>query len=332
MATVAVGGDGDGDGGGGDGGDGGDDGGDGGGGGAATGGIYFYSDWRAHTPWGEHNRPDYSRPEVRQYLRDNALSWLRDYRMDGLRLDATAYIRNVFGDSDPAHDLVDGWNLLRWINDEVNAQHPDALTIAEDLRDNAWITTDTAGGGAGFDTQWDGGFVHPVRAALTALTDADRDVDAVVAAIEHRYTDAFSRVVYTESHDETANGRARLPEEIWPGDADSWPSKKRSTLGAALVLTVPGIPMPFQGQELLEDQYFTDTDPVDWDKLDRYPGIFRLYRDLIALRRDRAGRTGGLRGHGLHVHHVNRGEPGGGAVVDTTGTPRAARATVRSSS
>nr|MDT0666184.1 alpha-amylase family glycosyl hydrolase [Micromonospora sp. DSM 115978] len=68
-----------------------------------SGGIYFYPDWRAHTPWGERNRPDYSRPEVRQYLRDNALSWLHDYRMDGLRLDATAYVRNVYGDTDPVH-------------------------------------------------------------------------------------------------------------------------------------------------------------------------------------------------------------------------------------
>ncbi len=58
------------------------------------GGIYFYQDWRANTPWGD-TRPDYGRREVRQYIRDNALMWLEDYRCDGLRFDATAYIRNV---------------------------------------------------------------------------------------------------------------------------------------------------------------------------------------------------------------------------------------------
>jgi 1,4-alpha-glucan branching enzyme len=272
------------------------------------GGIYFYNDDRSNTPWGENNRPDYGRAEVRQYLRDNALSWLLDYRTDGLRWDATAYIRNVYGGGDAAHDLVDGWNFMRWVNDEIDAVRPDAISIAEDLRDNRWVTTSTGSGGAGFDTQWDAQFVHPVRAALIAPDDASRDVDAVVAAIEHRYTGAFSRVVYTESHDETANGRSRVPEEIWPGNADSWPAKKRSTLGAALVFTVPGVPMLFQGQEMLEDKYFNDDDPLDWAKLDKYPGIFQLYRDLISLRRDRAGCTRGLRGEGLHVHHVNRAD------------------------
>jgi 1,4-alpha-glucan branching enzyme len=57
------------------------------------GGIYFYNDWRSETPWGD-GRPDYGREEVRQYIRDNALMWLDDYRVDGLRWDMTAYIRD----------------------------------------------------------------------------------------------------------------------------------------------------------------------------------------------------------------------------------------------
>ena len=83
---------------------------------------------------------------------------------------------------------------------------------------------------------------------------------AVRDALEHRYDgDAFERVIYTESHDEVANGKARVPEEIWPGNADSYFAQKRSTLGAALVFTAPGIPMIFQGQEFLEDGSFTTT-------------------------------------------------------------------------
>ena len=67
-------------------------------------------------------------------------------------------------------------------------------------------------------------------------------------------------MIYTESHDEVANGQTRVPEAIAPGDADSWWAKKRAVLGSALVLTSPGIPMLFQGQELLEDRWFDDTD------------------------------------------------------------------------
>ncbi len=272
------------------------------------GGIYFYNDWRRHTPWGQ-TRPDYGRPEVRSYLRDNALMWLEDFRIDGLRWDATAYIRNVWGGSDPGADLADGWGLMRWVNDEIDARQPWKVSIAEDLRGTPALTEPTSGGGAGFDAQWDDRFVHPVRAALTEADDGRRSMEAVARAIDHRFgADAFSRVVYTESHDEVANGRARVPEEIWPGNADGWHARKRSTLGAVLVFTVPGVPMIFQGQELLEDRWFRDDDPIDWSRLESQAGVVRLYRDLIALRRNLGGVSGGLLGQHVHVHHVNEAD------------------------
>lgn len=98
-------------------------------------------------------------------------------------------------------------------------------------------------GGAGFNAQRDAEFVQLVRQAVIVRDDASGDQGAVSKAIEHRYDlDVFRRIIFTESHDEVANGRARVPEEIWPGKVDSWFSKKRSTLGGALVLTSPGIP------------------------------------------------------------------------------------------
>lgn len=273
------------------------------------GGIYYYNDWRDLTPWG-HTRPDYGRPEVRRFFRDNALMWLERFRFDGLRWDATAYLRNVHGDRDPGADLPDGWRLMGWINDEIDARQPWKISIAEDMQDNEWITRSTGAGGAGFDAQWDAGFHHPVRRALTCVDDADRDMSEIRAALAHQYNgDPLRRVVYVESHDEVAalNGKVRLPEEIDRGHAASWYAKKRSTLGAALVLTSPGIPMIFQGQEFLEDGSWHDDDPLDWSKLDTHGGITALYRDLIALRRDLHGTTRGLRGRNLNAHHVNHG-------------------------
>ena len=273
------------------------------------GGIYFYNDWRSQTPWGD-TRPDYGRSQVRQYIRDNVLMWLEEYRVDGLRWDATAYIRNVYGhNNDPAHDIPDGWSLMQWINAEIRTRQPWKISIAEDLRDNSWITKDTNVGGAGFDAQWDAGFVHPIREAIISPDDHARNMYAVRDAIYHRYNaDAFERVIYTESHDEVANGRARVPEEISPGNAGSWFSKKRSTLGAALVFTSPGIPMIFQGQEFLEDEWFRDQDPIDWSKKDTYSGILQMYRDLIRLRRNWYDNTRGLGGQHVHVHHVNNND------------------------
>jgi 1,4-alpha-glucan branching enzyme len=115
----------------------------------------------------------------------------------------------------------------------------------------------------------------------------------------------MQRVIYTESHDEVSNGKSRVPEEIWPGNADSWFSRKRSTLGAALVFIAPGIPMIFQGQEFLEDGFFQDTVPLDWARQQAFIGINHLYRDLIRLRRNWFNQTRGLRGQHINVHCVN---------------------------
>ena len=270
------------------------------------GGIYFYNDLRSTTPWGD-TRPDYGRSQVRSFIADNARWWLEDFHFDGLRWDATAWIRNVHGnDGSPAGDLPEGWGLMQQITLDTRHRMPWKLHIAEDLRDNPWIVRDVDAGGAGFSSQWDAAFVHPVRRTMAARDDGERDMHALRAAIEHRYgSDALRRVVYSESHDEVANGKARLPEEIWPGNAGSWHARKRSTLAAALVFTVPGIPMIFQGQEILEDAWFRDDDPIDWTREQTYAGILLLYRDLIRLRRNWYDTTRGLRGHHLNVHHVD---------------------------
>jgi 1,4-alpha-glucan branching enzyme len=178
--------------------------------------------------------------------------------------------------------------------------------IAEDLRSDPAVTAPAGEGGAGFGAQWDPAFVHPVRAALIAPDDAARDLGAVAAALSADPAAAFQRVIYTESHDEDANGSARVPEEIWPGYADSWPSRKRAALGAALVLTSPGIPMLFQGQELVEGSWFTDEEPLDWSRRHRFRGLLQLHRDLIALRRNGSDTTRGLRGPHLEVVHQDQ--------------------------
>ncbi len=269
------------------------------------GGIYFYNDERAATPWGE-TRPDYGRREVRQFIRDNALMWLEEYRIDGLRLDMTLYMRTRHGHGDGSDDLHEGWTLMQWLADEVHGRHPGKILIAEDLRNLPQLTQPTAEGGAGFDAQWDANFVHPVRAAVVAPEDGHRSMHAVCDALLHRSGgDAFNRVVYSESHDEVANGKARVPHEIHADDATGWFAQKRSTLAAALVLTAPGIPMLFQGQEFLQGEWFRDDVPLDWDQSVEYLGIVRLYRDLVRLRLNRDGTSRGLQGQFINVFHVD---------------------------
>lgn len=267
------------------------------------GGIYFYNDDRAGTPWGE-TRPDYGRGEVRQYILENAAMWLAEYHVDGLRFDGTIYIRTPHGPG--SEDLPDGWSLLQALNTLVAQRFPGRITIAEDLQNNKWLTKDVGAGGAGFGSQWDANFVHPVRQAVITPQDEQRSLAAIRDALCYRYNDdAFERVIYSESHDEVANGQARVPQEVNAGDPTGWYAQKRSTLAAAIVFTAPGIPMLFQGQEFLEGGWFRDTVPLDWDQNDEFHGIVRLYRDLIRLRLNRDGGTRGLCGQFTQVYHLH---------------------------
>jgi 1,4-alpha-glucan branching enzyme len=160
------------------------------------GGIYFYNDDRAHTPWGD-TRPDYGRGEVRQYLRDNVFMWLEEYHVDGLRFDGTVYIRTLHGPG--SDDLPEGWSLLQAINTLVAQKFPGRITIAEDLQNNKWLTKDVGTGGAGFGSQWDSNFVHPIRQAVITPQDEHRRWDkggpaddvVVVANFLHEPQDGY---------------------------------------------------------------------------------------------------------------------------------------------
>ncbi|KAK3614323.1 hypothetical protein LTR56_027326 [Elasticomyces elasticus] len=275
-----------------------------------AGGIYFYNDWRRKTPWGE--RPDYGRQEVRDYILENAVSWLEEYRCEGLRMDSTIYIRNVYGhNNDVGSDIPDGWRLMQLINSEIRKRRPWKLTIAEDLNDNPWLTQTADSGGVGFGSQWTSSFASKLRDVMRPENDFDRKMWLLRETIMQRFNDdAFHRVIYTESHDEVseAPNKQRIPELIDPGNATSPRAQKLSTLGAAVLLTAPGIPMLFMGQEFLEWGTWCDRQQLHWSNAETFRGIRTLYRDLIRLRRNWFNNTGGLSGQNVHVHHFNEND------------------------
>ena len=197
-----------------------------------------------------------------------------------------------------------GYGVMQWINREINERSPWRSALPKICRTTLGSRVVSRQGERGL-AHSGRAFVHPVRRALIAGRDKDRSMGDLREAIPGRYgDDVFKRVIYTELHDEVANGRARLPQDIAPQDPGGWFARKRSALGAVLVITAPGIPMIFQGQEFLEDEWFRDVDPLDWSKKQRFGGIFRLYQDLSRMRRDRAG-FAGLQGHNINVFHCN---------------------------
>jgi len=117
----------------------------------------------------------------------------------------------------------------------------------------------------------------------------------------------LTRVAYLESHDVVGdlNGGVRLTTALDATTPTSYRARKLSTLGAALTFTAPGMPMLFQGQEMLENRPFSDTLPVDWSKTVTYTNIVRLYRNLVRLRRNLNGVTPGLKGDQCSVYQVD---------------------------
>lgn len=270
------------------------------------GGIYFYNDKRGDTPWG--GRPDYGRPEVRQFILDNITMWLNEYRLDGLRVDSTIYMRNTEGqDADPEHDIPEAWLLLQDIVELAHKVKPSALIIAEDCATNSYITLPRSEGGCGFDAQWELGFPHQLRDGLGLTPDIPASIYNMRYALEHDYSshDAFERIIFSDSHDTAANGSVRLNDAAAPKDPTSLPARQKSLLAASLMLTAPGIPMLLQGAEFLQEGAFNDWQALEWQNAEKFAGFTLAHKHLIALRRNTYGNTGGLLGQHTAIFHQN---------------------------
>src|SRR5260370_8819878 len=154
-------------------------------------------------------------------------------------------------------------NTLSYLN--TDPKQPRKITIAEDLQSSGDVTLQSGPIGLEFNSQWDDTMVNVLRDVVSKVNDLDRDLGAVRGALEKKMaSDVFAQVVYTENHDQVRHPPAQnhLPTFIDINNHESIFAKKRSTLAAAMMLTSPGIPMNFQGQEMLETRAFGFNTPT----------------------------------------------------------------------
>jgi maltooligosyltrehalose trehalohydrolase len=233
-----------------------------------------------HTPWGSAVNLDApGSDEVRAYLIDSALAWLRDYRLDGLRLDAV-------------HALVDNRALtfLEELSAAVDSLAGDLgrplFLIAESDRCDPRTTTPREQGGLGLHAQWNDDFHHALHTALTGESQGYYEdfASAPMAALAKTLTRGFFHDGTYSSFRGRTHGRpvdvANTPAHRFLGYAQTHDQIGNRALGdrlsatlspgllacaAALVLTGPYTPMLFMGEEWGAGtpwQYFTDhTDP-----------------------------------------------------------------------
>ena len=228
------------------------------------GGIYFFQTNvnLQITGWGD-TRPNVSRHQVAGFIQDNFALWLGECHVDGFRWDS---VYTLTHGNDGTYIPAAG-NLVNAINAMIHANYPGKISIAEDVY-NYW----------GFDSSWDTGYPYAFTPVLTNTVDANRNMNTVANAVQDNVsyggTASLLRTVYLESHDVVGdlNGatHVRLVTAIDPVTPNSYRARKLSTLGAAVTLTAPGVPMIFQGQEMLENQQFESGRNVDWSKTNPY--------------------------------------------------------------
>ena len=200
-------------------------------------GPYFTD--RHETFWGD--AIDYAQRGVREWAIQNACQWVRDYHVDGLRLDA---VHAVFDDS-PQHVLAE-------LAERVREESPRALVISEMEVDDYRPVEEW-----GHDAQWADGFHHELHVLLTGERDGYYERYGSFAGLQNELErrPAEKLVVFAQNHDQVGNRAAgdRLPRELL-------------RVAAACTLFAPQTPLLFMGQEYGEEhpfQFFTDhVDPA----------------------------------------------------------------------
>jgi 1,4-alpha-glucan branching enzyme len=257
----------------------------------------------------------YWQAPVRQLLIDNARFLLEEYRADGLRYDEVSVAVDHGGD-----------RFCRDITDTLRFARPDAIQIAEYWNaDRAYAVTSTPWG-LGFDAALSDRLRDGIRRAIgqaAAGSHATVNMDALRDSLypPPGFAASWKSVHCLENHDlvrwryeKNAPDLPRVPALADSSDHRSWYARSRSRLATTLLLTAPGIPMLFMGQEILEDKPWSDDYEhwsqflIWWEGLERDAHMrdFRQsVRDLLWLRRTRSA----LHGDGVRVsqvHNVDR--------------------------
>jgi 1,4-alpha-glucan branching enzyme len=231
--------------------------------------LYEHEDPRLgeHPDWGTLIF-NYGRTEVRNFLTANALYWLDEFHVDGLRVDAVAsmlyldysrqagqWLRNRLG----GRENLDAIDFLRDVNELVRTTHPGCFTVAEES--TAWpgVTRPAREGGLGFAFKWNMGWMHDT------LTYFARDPiyrrhhqDQLTFAMIYEYHERF---VMPLSHDEVVHLKGSLLEKM-PGD--HWQRLANLRLLLAYLYTRPGKKLLFMGTELASYSEWTHDASLDW--------------------------------------------------------------------
>jgi 1,4-alpha-glucan branching enzyme len=249
--------------------------------------LYEHADPRQgeHRDWGTLIF-NYGRNEVRNFLLANALFWLDEYHVDGLRVDAVAsmlyldysrqhgeWVPNRHG----GRENLEAIDFLRELNTLTHAQYPGSITVAEESTAFPSVSRPAYLGGLGFTYKWNMGWMNDILEYVHQ--------DPIYRRYHHRHLTFSLLYAFTEnfilpfSHDEVVHGKGSMFGKI-PGD--DW--QKAATLRAlyGFMYTHPGKKLMFMGSEFGQGREWNYDASLDWHLLDEplHNGIQRFVQDL----------------------------------------------------
>jgi 1,4-alpha-glucan branching enzyme len=255
--------------------------------------LYEHDDPRrgAHPDWGTLVF-NFGRHEVRNFLISNALFWLREYHIDGIRVDAVAsmlyldysrregeWVPNEFG----GREDLDAVSFLKELNESMYGSEPGTVSIAEES--TAWpgVSRPTYLGGLGFGFKWNMGWMHDTLAYF--------EQDPIYRRYHHHELTFSLMYAFSEnfvlplSHDEVVHGKGSLYTKM--GGSDHW--QKLANLRAlyAYMWAHPGKKLLFMGQEFAQRDEWSEQRSLDWHLLEsaEHAGMQSLIRDLNGVYR-----------------------------------------------
>lgn len=221
-----------------------------------------------HPNWGTH-KFDFSRPEVRSFLVSNALFWIEQFHVDGIRMDGVSSMLYLnFGVDNPAdkkfnkygtEEDLDASAFIRQVNCAVGKEFPDVMMIAEES--TAWplVTYPAEDGGLGFHLKWDMGWMNDTLHYMQCdFPWRPGNHSLLTFSIMYAFSENF---ILPLSHDEVVNGKCSLIGRM-PGD--DWRRFAGLRTLAFYQMTHPGAKLSFMGDEIGQQIEWRYYESIEW--------------------------------------------------------------------
>ncbi|NGT47922.1 1,4-alpha-glucan branching protein GlgB [Clostridium perfringens] len=230
--------------------------------------------WKANNEgWGTCNF-DLGRPEVKSFLFSNAMYWINEFHVDGLRVDAVSNMLYLdygreYGEWEPniygGNGNLEAIAFLKELNTIIKKEGKGAITVAEESTSWEGITKPVEEDGLGFDYKWNMGWMNDTLSYI--------ELDPIYRKYHHNKMNFSMMYNYSEkfilpiSHDEVVHGKKSLINKMW---GDDWKKYAGLRLYASFMMGHPGKKLMFMGCEFGQFVEWREWEELQWNVIEEF--------------------------------------------------------------